>query len=306
MLLSQLEYLIAVKEYGSMSKAAAALFCSQPTITNAFKSIESEFGCRIVNRTSTGITFTDIGERIVEDARVILGITNRWSECYQESDSNLRISYSGLIDRSVILNLLSAYQRENPLVACALESNPGKGLSVLQAEDGYMYRLGLILHTPRELIVTKALVNEYGMKIANITSGCFAVFGSINNPILQKKHLRLRDLTGHKVVLRQGKSFPYIDELDSVNCDYSTQLGDHDNIMTALMNGGDFVSLRPASPQSEDIYLRSGQIVMRKITDCNMELNQYFIFPAISRLTESEKAFIEYVGKHATMFEIEE
>ena len=306
MLLSQLEYLIAVKEYGSMSKAAAALFCSQPTITNAFKSIENEFGCKIVNRTSTGIVFTDIGERIVEDARVILGITNRWNECYQERDSKLRIAYSDLINRSAILNLLSVYQRDNPLAACALESNPKKGLRVLQAEDGSMYRMGFILHTPRELGVTKALVNEYGMKIAKIDSGCFAVFGNINNPLLQKKHLRLDDLTGYKVVLKQGKDFPYIDELDSVNCDYSTRLGDHDNIMTALMNGGDFISLRPAVSRSEDIYLISGLIAMRKITDCNMELNQYLIFPAISRLTESEKAFVEHIGKHAAMFEIEE
>ena len=306
MLLSQLEYLVAVKEYGSMSKAAAKLFCSQPTITNAFKSIENEFGCKIIIRTSAGIKFTSIGERIVEDARVILGITSRWKECDQERNSKLKISFSGFNDRSTILRLLSAYRHENPNAACALESNPKRGLSVLQAEDGSMYRLGFIQHTPQELIETRKLANEYGMNMAKLNVGCFAVFGSTCNPLMQKEHLRLTDLAGHKVVLKQGKDFPYIDELDSVKCDYSIELGDHDNIMIALMNDAALISLSPTTIQTEDVYLRSGMIAMRKIIDCDLELNQYIIFPAFSRLTDSEKNFIEYLRKHAEMFEIEE
>ena len=306
MLLSQLEYLVAVKEYGSMSKAAAKLFCSQPTITNAFKSIENEFGCKIIIRTSAGTSFTGIGERIVEDARVILGITNRWKEYTQEIDSRLKISFSGFNDRSTILKLLSAYRRENPLITCALESNPKRGLSVLQAEDGSMYRLGFIQQTPHELVETMKLANEYGMKIAKLNVGCFAVFGSTYNPLMQMEYLRLSDLAGHKVVLKQGKDFPYIDELNKVNCDYSIELGDHDNIMIALMNDAALISLSPTTIQTEDVYLRSGMVTMREIVDCNMELNQYIIFPSFSRLTDPEKTFIEYIKKHADMFEIEE
>lgn len=306
MLLSQLEYLVAVKECGSMSKAAAKLFCSQPTITNAFKSIENEFGCKIIVRTSAGTTFTAIGERIVEDARVILGITNRWKECTQESDSRLTISFSGFNDRSTILRLLSAYRRENPHITCALESNPKRGMSVLQAEDGTMYRLGFIQQTPQELVETMKLADEYGMKVAKLNAGCFAVFGSTYNPLLQKENLRLADIAGHKVVLKQGKDFPYIDELVNVGCDCSIELGDHDNIMIALMNDTALISLSPTAIRTEDVYLRSGMITMREITDCNMELNQYFVFPAFSRLTDPEKMFIEYIKKHAEMFELEE
>lgn len=306
MLLSQLEYLVAVKEYGSMSKAAAALFCSQPTITNAFKSIENEFGCKIIIRSSAGITFTSVGERIVEDARVILGITSQWKEYNQRGNSRLRISFSGFNDRSAIFRLLSAYRRENPLATCALEYNSKRGLRVLQAEDGSMYRLGFFLHTPGELVETKRLANEYGMKIAKLNVGYFAVFGSTDNPLMQKKHIRLEDLAGHKVVLKQGKDFPYIDELNSVNCGYSMELGDHDNIMTALMNDATLISLSPTTVQTEDIYLRSGMIAIKKIVGTDLELNQYFIFPAFSRLTDPERTFIEYLRKHAIMFDIEE
>jgi len=308
MLLSQLEYLVAVKEFGSMNKAAAELFCSQPTITNAFKSIENEFGCKIIIRTSAGITFTGIGERIVEDARVILGITNRWKEYNQERNSQLKISFSGFNDRSTILKLLTAYRGENAHDNCALVFNQKRGLRVLQAEDGSMYRLGFIQHTPQELTETVKLANEYGMKIAKLNAGCFAVYGNIRNPLMKKENLRLADLTGQKVVLKQAKDFSYIEKLNSVNCDCSTELGDHDNIMIALMNDASLVSLSPTTMQTEDedIYLRSGAIAMRKIIDCNLELNQYFIFPAFSRLTESEKAFVEYIKKTAVMFEIEE
>lgn len=42
MQLEHLRYFQAVAKYGSMNKAAQALFCSQPTITNAVKSLEEE------------------------------------------------------------------------------------------------------------------------------------------------------------------------------------------------------------------------------------------------------------------------
>ena len=306
MLLSQLEYLVAVKEYGSMSKAAAALFCSQPTITNAFKSMENEFGCKIIIRSSAGITFTNVGERMVEDARVILGVASQWKESSQGRSSKLRISFSGFNDRSAIFKLLSSFRRENPSYNYALEYNQKRGLRVLQAEDGSMYRLGFILHTPRELIETKRLANEYGMKIAKLNVGYFAVFGSTQNPLMQKASLHMQDLTGQKVVLKQGREFPYIEELSSVDCDYSMELGDHDNIMTALINDSALISLSPTTTQTEDIYLSSGMIATREITDFNLELNQYFVFPAFSRLTDPEKVFIEYIRRNAELFEIVE
>ena len=46
MTLQQILYAITISEFGSMNKAAEALFIAQPTLTNAIKELERENGQR--------------------------------------------------------------------------------------------------------------------------------------------------------------------------------------------------------------------------------------------------------------------
>ena len=47
MTLQQILYAITISEFGSMNKAAEALFIAQPTLTNAIKELEREVGISI-------------------------------------------------------------------------------------------------------------------------------------------------------------------------------------------------------------------------------------------------------------------
>ena len=91
MQLSHLEYLVAVKKYGSMNKAAAALFCTQPTISSAFHTLENELKCKLLERNSSGSSFTKDGERIAADAEVILGIIDSWKQLSASETEILQI-----------------------------------------------------------------------------------------------------------------------------------------------------------------------------------------------------------------------
>ena len=55
MTLQQLRYAIAVADCGSMNQAAAKLFISQPSLSEAVKELEGEIGIRIFGRTNRGI-----------------------------------------------------------------------------------------------------------------------------------------------------------------------------------------------------------------------------------------------------------
>ena len=52
MTLQQLRYAIAVADCGSMNQAAAKLFISQPSLSEAVKELEREIGIRIFGRTN--------------------------------------------------------------------------------------------------------------------------------------------------------------------------------------------------------------------------------------------------------------
>ena len=72
MRLNQLEYLQAIKKYGSISKAAQALYVSQPSISNAIKELELELNCELISRSNHGIKFTTKGEDILTRIPIIL------------------------------------------------------------------------------------------------------------------------------------------------------------------------------------------------------------------------------------------
>lgn len=69
MTLQQIYYVITISEYGSMNKAAEALFISQPTLTSAVKELEREIGITLFQRTGKGAVLTVGGEDFLIYAR---------------------------------------------------------------------------------------------------------------------------------------------------------------------------------------------------------------------------------------------
>ena len=66
MKLYQMEYLLAVCKYGSISRAADALLVSRPAVSRAIKDLEEEFGVSFFLRTTTGVIMTDAGRLVYE------------------------------------------------------------------------------------------------------------------------------------------------------------------------------------------------------------------------------------------------
>ena len=56
--LQQLKYVLAIYKEGSITKASHALFCAQPNVSSALKSLESELHIRIFDRTLNGVELT--------------------------------------------------------------------------------------------------------------------------------------------------------------------------------------------------------------------------------------------------------
>ena len=82
MTLQQLKYVDRVASVGSISEAARRLFVSQPTLTEAVRTLEEELRIAIFNRTSRGVAVTREGEEFLASARQILDDAARIQEKY--------------------------------------------------------------------------------------------------------------------------------------------------------------------------------------------------------------------------------
>lgn len=68
----QLEHLVAIAEYGTLSLAAEHLHISQPTLSRSIQKLEEELGFPLFNRLKNKMTLNESGEMAVECARNVL------------------------------------------------------------------------------------------------------------------------------------------------------------------------------------------------------------------------------------------
>ena len=63
--ITELRYLVAIMECGSVSAAAKRLYAAQPNVSKALKNLEEEYHLRIFERSSTGMIPTEQGRHFI-------------------------------------------------------------------------------------------------------------------------------------------------------------------------------------------------------------------------------------------------
>jgi LysR family hydrogen peroxide-inducible transcriptional activator len=70
--LTQLEYIVAVDTFRHFGKAAEHCFITQPTLSMQIKKLEEDLEVVIFDRSKQPLIPTDVGERIIEQSRIVL------------------------------------------------------------------------------------------------------------------------------------------------------------------------------------------------------------------------------------------
>lgn len=68
----QLQYFLAIAENGSFTKASAALYVSQPSLSSGIKKLEKELGVSLIERRWRGIQLTPAGQLFLRKAEKII------------------------------------------------------------------------------------------------------------------------------------------------------------------------------------------------------------------------------------------
>jgi LysR family hydrogen peroxide-inducible transcriptional activator len=68
----QLQYLIALREYGHFGKAAESCFVAQSTLSASLRELETLIGATLVERTRRVVRFTPLGSKITDKAQRVL------------------------------------------------------------------------------------------------------------------------------------------------------------------------------------------------------------------------------------------
>ena len=85
--IDQLKYFADLAKTNSITNTAKRMFISQQALSESIKRLENEVGCTLVNRSKTGVEFTDDGKLILDYAQKIL-------ELHVEIEQQLQAKYN--------------------------------------------------------------------------------------------------------------------------------------------------------------------------------------------------------------------
>lgn len=124
--LRHLRYFICVAEEKNIGRAALRLHISQPPLTRQIQQLEDQIGVQLFRRTNRGVELTDAGRVLYDDARAILGMTERAVERSSKAAQGLlgrvdvAIFGSGIF--GAIPRLMRAFRTEHPDVSIFLHN----------------------------------------------------------------------------------------------------------------------------------------------------------------------------------------
>ena len=120
MQIRDIEYVAAVAEYHSFSRAAEKLFISQPALSQQILHLEDELQVQLFKRENKQVTPTLACEAFLEDGRTILALSRRIKERMAEfADLNageLKIAISSFYHRSYLPPFMKRFQKRYPNV----------------------------------------------------------------------------------------------------------------------------------------------------------------------------------------------
>jgi LysR family hydrogen peroxide-inducible transcriptional activator len=109
MTITQLKYTLAVAEYKNFTTASEHCFVTQPTLSMQIQKLEDELGIIIFNRKKKPIGLTSIGEKIIEQAKVIIDESTRINDIVDQQKGFIGGEFKIGIIPTIIPSLLPLF-----------------------------------------------------------------------------------------------------------------------------------------------------------------------------------------------------
>ena len=93
MTITQLQYVLAVAEHKNFTLAAEKCFVTQPTLSMQIQKIEEELDILLFDRSKKPIQLTDIGHKIVAQAKNIVNEADRIHDIVEQKRGLLAVNF---------------------------------------------------------------------------------------------------------------------------------------------------------------------------------------------------------------------
>lgn len=160
----QLEYLVAVADERSFTRAAERVFAAQSTVSAGIQSLERELGAALFERDAHGVRPTEVGEAVIAEARAALEAVERMRDLAGDQGplrGTVRVGIFTNLQSVDLPGIMGEFHRRHPDVDLRLGPSPGGSTGLV--EDVRQGRLDIAFHGLPETVpdlLTRHLVDS--------------------------------------------------------------------------------------------------------------------------------------------------
>lgn len=195
MTITQLQYVLAVAEHKNFTLAAEKCFVTQPTLSMQIQKVEEELKIQIFDRTKKPIQLTDIGQKIVNQAKNIVNEADRMKDIVEQQKGfiggEFRLGIIPTIMPTLLPMFLNTFIKKFPKVKLIIEELNTDEI-IIKLKNGNLD--AAIAATPLSEEKLKEIVLYYEPFVAYIPE---------KHRIAEQKEIEVSDLNLDEILLLQ-------------------------------------------------------------------------------------------------------
>ena len=196
--LRQLEIFVKVAELGSFSKAADALFLTQPTVSEHIRTLEDELGVRLLDRLGRGAAVTKGGALLLSYAQRLLALAREARQAMESfqgrMSGELLVGASTIPGEYILPALIGRFKEKFPDIAITLLIGSSQAVTEWVAEGR------------AEVGVVGARSSHRGIDFRELMPDDIALIVSANHPWHGRKQVTIEELRAEPLLLRERGS----------------------------------------------------------------------------------------------------
>ena len=284
---------VHVAEMNSFTKAAETLGYSQSTISFQIKQLETELDCLLFERINHAITLTDKGEELLKYAHSIKSLTDDFMQNMSEQKvlkGFIHVVSPDSVCEEMLLNNFRKFHKEYPYI----------NLKFTNADTDVMFEM--LDNNEADAIITldnHVYQKDYVIVKEEHVEMCFVA--NVNSVFADKKGILIKELADNPFILTE-KGMGYRRFFDrelakkSIDITPVLEIGRTDIIIKLLQENEECISYLPLF--TVENVIREKRLVCLDVVDMKTDIWKQLIYHKNKWLSNSKKAFLEYVKQH--------
>ncbi|RZJ74807.1 MAG: LysR family transcriptional regulator [Flavobacterium sp.] len=202
MTITQLTYVLAVAEHKNFTLAAEKCFVTQPTLSMQIQKLEEELEIQIFDRSKKPIQLTDVGEKIVTQAKNIVNESGRIKDIVDQQKGYIGGEFKVGIIPTIMPTLLPMF------MVNFIKKYPKVNLIIEERTTEEIIRM--IKNGQLDAAIAATPLNEESIKEIVMYYEPFVAYVPENNAAYQKKEFDVEDLElnlNNILLLQDGHCF---------------------------------------------------------------------------------------------------